>query len=273
VDDPRAVLLCPPDEYDVVDVKNPHMEDAVGTVDRARARRQWEALRDAFTGIGVRVETIDPVPGCEDMVFCANQTLTVPGEKVCVLSHMRFESRRREVPAFARWFEERGYRVLDPFAETTLFEGAGDALWHPRRRVLWAGHGFRTGPEAHAVLAAALGVPVVSLALEDERFYHLDTCLCPVDEQTALVFPGAFPPADLDRLRGAFPRLIEVDEDEAVHAFACNAAAFFGTTVVIEARARRTAARLEGLGYRVVAVDTSEFLKSGGSVFCLKQFL
>ena len=88
-----------------------------------------------------------------------------------------------------------------------------------------------------------------------------------------LLFPGAFAGKDLDRLRRGFPRLVEADEEEAARAFACNAAAVLGTTVLIEAAARRTAAQLERLGYRVVPLDTSEFLKSGGSVFCLKQFL
>ena len=58
--------MCPPDHYDVVDVKNPFMEDHVGGVDRAAARAQWDALAGVFSGIGLDVERIDPVAGCED---------------------------------------------------------------------------------------------------------------------------------------------------------------------------------------------------------------
>ena len=97
--------------------------------------------------------------------------------------------------------------------------------------------------------------------------------MCVVDEGTALVHLAAFSAESRARLRESFPRLLEVDGEEAVGALACNAAAFFGTHVVIDRRARKTAERLDALGYEVKTVDTGEFLKSGGSVFCLKQTL
>lgn len=272
---PDGVLLCPPDHFDVVDVKNPHMAQAVGTVDTALARRQWEALADAFRAVGLRVETIGPVDDCEDMVFCANQTFTgrgVDDASVCLLSHMRHTSRRREVPAFAAWFREAGYRVEAPFPADALCEGSGDLLWHPGRRLIWAGHGFRTGPEAHAVVAEAFDVPVLALTLRDDRFYHLDTCLSPLDETTALIVANAFDDVGRALIERVFERVVEVDDDEAVSALACNAAVFDGG-IVIDERAVRTVALLRELGHHVLTVDTGEYLKSGGSVFCMKQLL
>jgi len=272
---PDGVLLCPPDHYDVVDVKNPHMAAALGTVDTALARRQWEALGDAFAAAGMRVESIAPVDGCEDMVFCANQTLTgrgADGAPVCLLSRMRHASRRREVPAFEAWFRAAGYRVADPFPAEAICEGGGDLLWHPGRRLIWAGHGYRTSADAHELVAAELGARVFSLQLRDDRFYHLDTCLCPLDECTALIVPDAFDDAGRALIERGFERVIEADDAEAVSALACNAAVFEGG-IVIEERAVRTIALLRELGHRVLTVDTGEFLKSGGSVFCMKQLL
>jgi N-dimethylarginine dimethylaminohydrolase len=270
---PRAVLLCPPDHFDVVDRKNPFM-DATRPVDRAAARAEWEALCDAFRDAGMEIELVAPTPGCEDMVFAANQTfpgLDADGNRICLLSHMRHASRRREVPAYADWFAGHGYSVVDRVPEGVLFEGGGDALWHPGRRFIWAGHGARTAIEAHATLAEVFGAPVGSLRLEDERFYHLDTCLCALDERTALWFPGAFDEEGRALLARGFEELIEVDEEEAAGAFACNAAAFPSGAVVIDRRAARTIAKLAR--YRVIPVDTGEFLKSGGSVYCLKQYV
>ena len=208
------------------------------------------------------------------MVFAANQTFPgfdADGERVCLLSHMRHASRRREVPAYAAWFAGHGYRVVDSVPEGVLFEGGGDALWHPGRRLIWAGHGVRTSIEAHATLAEVFGVEVASLRLADPRFYHLDTCLCALDAERALWFPGAFDEQGRALLASRFDELIEVDEEEAAGAFACNAAAFPSGAVVIDKRATKTIARLSR--YRVIAVDTGEFLKSGGSVYCLKQFV
>lgn len=274
---PTGVLVCPPDHFDVIDVKNPHMEGHLGGVDRAAARAQWDALARAFRDAGLDVAAIPPTPGCEDMVFTANQTFTgldARGRPTCVLSSMRHASRRREVPAFSEWFSARGWRVLGPFPPEPWFEGGGDALWHPGRRLVWCGHGFRSGPEVHARLADAFACPVVSLELRDEVFYHLDTCLCPLDEGTALFVPSAFTGEGRALLARVFERLIDGDPDEAAHAFACNAAAVATSrTVVIDRRAARTAATLREMGWRVIDVDTGEFLKSGGSVFCMKQWL
>jgi N-dimethylarginine dimethylaminohydrolase len=69
---PMQVLLCPPAYFDVVDEKNPYMSRK-SSIDRAKAQQQWDALRSALEDAGCQVETIDPAPGHEDMVFAANQ--------------------------------------------------------------------------------------------------------------------------------------------------------------------------------------------------------
>ncbi|MBK8977300.1 MAG: amidinotransferase [Planctomycetes bacterium] len=274
--DPRAVLMCPPAHFDVIDVKNVFMEGRQGTVDHAAARSQWDALRLAFESSGLHVELVAATPGCEDMVFAANQTLpgvTTDGRRVCVLSHMNHASRRREVAAYAEWFAAHGFAVVDPLPPACRFEGCGDAIWHPGRHRLWIGYGERSDAEAHAAVAAVFDAEVRSLHLADRRFYHLDTCFCALDAHRALVYPGAFDAPSMALLRAGFDELLEVEEREAVETFACNATALPTGHVLIEQRAAHTIARLDSLGYRTVPLDTGEFLKSGGSVFCMKQFV
>jgi N-dimethylarginine dimethylaminohydrolase len=266
--------MCPPDAFDVVDVKNPFMEGQRGAVDRAKARAQWQSLVRTFESIGVAVRLVDPVPGCEDMVFTANQTflgLDASGRRLCVPGRMRHPSRRREVPAFVDWCRREGYAIAE--IGTPLFEGSGDAIWHPRVRRIWGGWGHRTSRDVYPALGRLFGAGVETLELATEEFYHLDTCLCAVDERTALLHPPAFTAKGLDALRRGFERLVEVDAEEARKPMACNAAAFHGTHVVLQEGAPDTERRLRALGYEVLPVDTSEFLKSGGSVFCMKQYL
>ena len=117
---PVAILMSPPDHFDVVDEKNPHMAGHVGTVDKARARAQWDELKATFAAIGLEVFVIPPVEGCEDMVFCANQTFVGPG-RICLLGRMKHSSRRRELPAFAAWFKARGYTVVDSIPDGLYF--------------------------------------------------------------------------------------------------------------------------------------------------------
>lgn len=271
---PHTLLMCPPAHFAVVDVKNPHMAAHVGAVDTGRAAQQWERLRAAFERAGVRVEQITPVDGCEDMVFCANQTFVGPAEGglLCLRSNMRHESRQREVPAFEAWFARRGYRVA-ALPASVGFEGSGDAIWHPGRGLIWGGHGYRTRPEAYEHVASRFGVPVIRLKLVSEHFYHLDTCFCAIDERTVLIHPAGLTAEGAALVRSVFADVIECSDEEALRGMACNACAVSGRAVVIQSGNPRTAAALRERGFEVIEIDTSEFIKSGGSVFCMKMYV
>jgi N-dimethylarginine dimethylaminohydrolase len=274
--EPARVLMCTPDFFDVVDVKNTFMEGNVGHVDRAEARLEWEALRRTFEGAGHEVVTIEGDPGLEDMVFCANQVLPgvwPDGRPYVALSHMHFPSRQREVASFRRWFAERGYDVVELPPDAGDFEGMGDAIWHPGKQLLWGGHGQRTSLGAYEALSERLGVPVIALELVHPSFYHLDTAFCALAPDAVMAFPGAFTGEGRALIERVFPRVIEVGEREAANHFACNAHALDGRTVVIQRGATETVASLRTAGFAPVEVETREFMKSGGSVFCMKMMI
>src|SRR5438128_474483 len=67
-----------------------------------------------------------------------------------------------------------------------------------------------------------LGVEVLPMELVDPRFYHLDTCFCPLMPDWALYYPGAFDEYGRSVLSDRIPNLIEVATEEAV-SFSCNA--------------------------------------------------
>jgi N-dimethylarginine dimethylaminohydrolase len=274
---PSGALMCAPDHYQVLAVKNPYMSGHIGAVELPRARRQWEELREAFDAAGCPVSLIEPTPGLEDMVFCANQSLagTRPdGEKVAVLSRMRHLSRRREVEAFEDWYKARGYRIVKLKGRGhETFEGSGDAVWHPGKRLLWAGHGFRSDPEIFEEVAAAFHAPVIQLKLVNERFYHLDTCFCPLTTESVLIHPAAFDAASLELILKIFPIVVTANESDAGLRMACNAAVIGGRTAILQKGATSVANHMHALGLGVCEVETSEFIKSGGSVYCLKQYL
>ena len=274
---PSGVLMCAPDHYQVLAGKNPSMSGHVGAVDPLKARRQWDDLRAAFDAAGCPVSLIEPAPGLEDMVFCANQSLagTRPdGEKVALLAAMRHPSRRREVESFALWYREHGYRVatLKTGGHAT-FEGSGDAVWHPGKRLLWGGHGFRSDPEIFDQVAAAFHAPVILLKLVNERSYHLDTCFCPLTPEAVLIHPAAFDAASLELILKIFPIVVTATERDAVEKMACNAAVVRSKTAILQKGAAAVSGHMRALGLEVRETDTSEFIKSGGSVYGLKQYL
>lgn len=270
------VLLTAPDHFEIAYVINAHMEGMEGSVDRAAARAQWSALKAAYERLGYPVDVVPGQPGLPDMVFCANQTLPVvsrDGSRHVVMSQMGTPQRAPEVAFYRSWFADQGYQTHELPPLQTGFEGMGDALWHPGRRLVWGGWGFRTDIRAYDALDDLLDAHVCALELRDPLFYHLDTCLSLLDERTALYVPSAFTSEGRGLLAALIPTLIEADEDEARRLLAGNAHCPDGRHVLIQRGCERTNRRLRAAGFEVVAVDTSEFVKSGGSVFCMKQML
>ncbi len=272
---PSRLVMCSPDFFDVIDVKNPHMDGHVGGVDRDRAHQQWDALRRAYESAGVAVDVVPGAAGCEDMVFTANpfvSGLNADNTPVVVLSNMTHAARRPEVEAFAGFFDQRSH-VTEYVPQDLRFEGGGDALWHPGRGLLWGGYGWRSDPAAYETLQSVYDVPVIRLRLVSDKFYHLDTCFSALDEQTVLITPEAFEPTGVDAVRSVFERVLECPADEAVDFLACNGTALNGRIVITEQRAERTVALLSDAGFDVRGVDLSEYRKSGGSAFCMKGYV
>lgn len=266
--------MVEPSFFEISYAINAHMSRADGslkTVDRERAARQWAALGGIYESLGYKPRILPGAPGLPDMVFAANQVLAEPGGRL-IPSRMRHREREGEV---ARVVDAlRGeFEILDPPPPGAPLEGHGDILWHPVRRLLLAGSGARTAPAALEYVAAALGAPLLGFRLADPRWYHLDTCLAPLDERRALIVRDAFDGEGLDLLRSVFPVLLEAPLEEAATALACNAHCPDGLHAILEASATATGKLLGAAGFRVVPAETGEFLKAGGSVFCMKLML
>jgi N-dimethylarginine dimethylaminohydrolase len=270
------VLMADPAFFDVEYVINPHMEGHVGTIDRVAARAQWGQVRNAYRRIGYPVEVIKAAAGLPDLVFTANQSFPgqLPnGRWVALMSNMYAPQRRREVDLVRDWYARRGALTLDLPSPGLPFEGMGDAAWVPGRRAVVGGHGFRTDRQAYDHISAIFDVPVLALRLVDDRFYHLDTCLQLIDDATALYVPTAFDDAGRALLAKAFPRLVAVPEHEALGGLACNGHCPNGRHFIVHQGATATLELVAGLGLVPIEVDTGEFLKSGGSVYCMKLMI
>lgn len=279
--EPTRVLMCSPDYFDIVDVKNVHMEGNIGSTDKMAVNAQWEGLKSIYDnlqqqGILKEVAVVPGADGCEDMVFCANQTFPwkmEDGSEVVVMSKMRHESRRREVPHFEAFFKNKGFNPLH-FSEVEMFEGMGDVIPHTGKRLLYGGYGHRTTSAAYEELAIMLDTPVVALELINSKFYHLDTCFVPLSTDSVMLCKEAFTQEGLEMIQTLFKNVHYIPEDEAEDFFSLNAHAFIANgvkTAILQKGSTITVNVLKQEGYNVVEIDTSEFMKSGGSVFCMKM--
>jgi len=262
----RNILVCPPDHYGIEYVINPWMEGNVHRSSEPLARRQWHEFTRCLSSHAT-LQTVAPQPGWPDMVFTANAGLVL--EKQCVLSRFFHPERRGEEPLFREWFAARGYNIHE-LPPDLPFEGAGDALWDPTRSVLWAAYGMRTELESHPHLADALRVEVLSLRLVDPRFYHLDTCFCPLKNGALLYYPPAFDSASRRLIEDRVPaaQRIVVQEPDAVQ-FACNAVDL-GSRLILSRASEELQTRLrEQANVETIQSPLDEFLKAGGGAKCL----
>jgi N-dimethylarginine dimethylaminohydrolase len=256
-----SILMCPPDHYGIEYEINPWMNRSMASV-RDLAFKQWRTLRDAIAGLGVVVEEMTPQPGLPDLVFTANAGLMFRNRFFS--SRFMHEVRAKESPFFDAWFREHGFEVVH-WPNGMFHEGAGDALFCGE--ALFAGYRTRSDALAHQWLAEQIGVRVLPLELVNQRFYHLDTCFCPLSLGEALWFPDAFDAYGRRVLETHVPKLLPVVEPEA-HRFGCNAVVV-GKTVIHNSRCPQLAEDLGKWGYRSIEVELDEFLKAGGSAKCL----
>jgi lysine-ketoglutarate reductase/saccharopine dehydrogenase-like protein (TIGR00300 family) len=258
-------LMCAPDHYDVDYVINPWMEGNIHKSSKQRAIEQWQKLYELLN-TRAQVDLVTPEKGWPDMVFTANAGLIL-GDRV-VLSRFYHPERQGEEPYFKAWFEAQGCKVFE-LPKDLPFEGAGDALLDREGRWLWAGYGFRSELDSHPLLAEWLDIEVLSLRLVDERFYHLDTCFCPLTGGYLLYYPAAFDAYSnrLIEMRVPADKRIAITEADAVN-FACNTVNV-EKAVIMNRASQALTQRLQAAGFEVLETPLGEFLKAGGAAKCL----
>jgi lysine-ketoglutarate reductase/saccharopine dehydrogenase-like protein (TIGR00300 family) len=263
--DKVRILMCAPHHYDVDYVINPWMEGNIHRSSRDRAEAQWDKLYQVLKTYA-EIDLVEPQKGWPDMVFTANAGLIL-GDTV-VLSRFFHPERQGEEPYFQAWFESQGYKV-HVLPKNLPFEGAGDALMDRAGGWLWAGYGFRSQLDSHPYLAEWLDVEVLSLRLVDRRFYHLDTCFCPLTDGYLLYYPAAFDTYSnrLIELRVPAEKRIAIEEADAVN-FACNTVNI-DRVVVMNKVSDGLKQTLAERGFTVVETPLTEFLKAGGAAKCL----
>jgi N-dimethylarginine dimethylaminohydrolase len=254
----RTYLMCPPDYFAVEYAINPWMNTGE-PVDLALARRQWEQLKATYVNLGHIVHTIGAMPGLPDMVFAANGATVIAG--TVLGARFKHPERYPEGAAYMDWFRRNGYRVVEP---EHVNEGEGDIMF--AGQTIIAGYGFRTELAACTQAEAVFGLPTISLRLTDPRFYHLDTALIRLNENTAAYYPPAFDEAGQAALAGHFDVLIEAKAADA-EALGLNGLSD-GHNVVMPMQAEELAHEISAAGFNVLPVDMSEFKKAGGGPKC-----
>jgi N-dimethylarginine dimethylaminohydrolase len=258
--------MCPPHHFGVEYVINPWMQGQVNAASQALAAEQWGKFYSVVSTYA-DVALMNSVCGLPDLVFTANAALVY--EQTAILSSFRCPERQPEAQHYADWLAADGFNVKT-MPPGTLFEGAGDALFdRGRTKLLWFGYGHRSNEAAIRYVQETSGLDVQPLRLSDPRFYHLDTCFCPLEDGCLLYYPPAFDWEGNCAIQSRVPadkRFAVIAEDAAN--FACNAVNFESRVILNEASSDLQD-WLISRGFQVIETHMSEFMKAGGSTKCL----
>jgi N-dimethylarginine dimethylaminohydrolase len=255
---PKTVLMCRPEYFRVSYRINPWMHPENPT-DTPTALLQWTQLYETYQRLGVTVHLIEPVRGLPDMVYAANGGLVING--IAYSAKFRHDERGPEAAHYQAWFAEHGFTAADA---VEVNEGEGDFL--PVGGRILAAHGFRSDLSSHRELENVFGTEVVSLKLVRPDFYHLDTALAVLDDETISYLPSAFDEPSQQVLADLYPDAIIAEEKDAAW-LGLNLFSD-GASVVMAAQATGLADSIRARGFDVFGVDMSELLLGGGGVKC-----
>ncbi|WP_410792195.1 dimethylargininase [Kribbella sp. C-35] len=222
-------------------------------VDLGLAFEQWQRYVDALHATGWRTVEVPPIDECPDSVFIED-TMVVYGD-LAVIARAGADERRAEAAAAEETVAAQGYRIAKINEPGTL--DGGDVL--KIGSTIYVGQGGRTNAagiqqlrEAFAPLGAEVrAVPV-------QKVLHLKSAVTALPDGTVVGYePLVDDPAAFDKFRA-------VPEEAGAHVVLLN-----DDQLLMAASAPKSAQLFEGLGYRPVVVDISEFEKLEGCVTCL----
>jgi dimethylargininase len=230
----------------------------LGAPDVIRALDQHARYVRALQDAGARVVSLDPDFAHPDATFVEDTSVITPAG--AILARPGAPSRRGEVAAIQEVLAPLAPRLRSIEPPGTL--DGGDVL--DAGSHVFVGISERTNEEGARQLAAYLAEEGLSSSCIEIRsipgLLHLKTGISWLGERRVLAIDAI---AEAARERGY--EVIPVLEEEA---YAANSVLVNGR-LLVPAGSPRTGSMLAGLGYRVVALEMSEFRKMDGGLSCL----
>ncbi len=268
----KAVLLHRPGP-ELEEVADPDAAQMLAPLDAGGARRQHDALAQAYRDAGVTVHYIEPTETPPpNLMFVADlMFMTLEG---AILGRPASTVRAGEERFVARRLADLGVPILRSVRGRGTFEGA-DALWIDPQTALVA-TGMRTNVEGAAQVANLLqemGVEVIQVGLPYGAM-HLMGTLRFADRDLAIAWPGRVPYAVVEALRArGYSALFIPDEGEARRGMSLNFVTLAPRRILMAAGNPITQAFYEDAGIACQVVEVNEILKAAGGIGCATGIL
>jgi len=248
-------------------------------VDYDKAFAQWLEL-EQFVSANSLTYLIPNDTKLQDLIYVANMGLYVESEDLIIMSNFTSEPRRGEEKVGQKFFEEQGYKCVNPPPDLR-WEGEAD-LKFVRDNIFSGGYGIRSDKKTFEWMEKKYNMKITKCHMTSQRNYHYDCQFAPLTTEKALVCTKIFDKPDIKELE-KIVEIIDIPEDEAL-AMACNIVRIGSVIMVCSGISAMKASdesylvenskieRLnhvcskEGLSLRVF--NLSEFDKSGAALSC-----
>lgn len=255
----RRVILCPPEFMAIDEVINEvqkKYEDE--NIDKARAMKQHAQFETLLEENGVEVITLPTSEKYPEQVFTRDIGFTIGNE--VFIADLAANIRKGEEITLKEWLIAQDI----PYQSATDRMEGGDIIVDSD--TIYIGISSRTSEKAVSKLEEKLPDHNIKRIPFDGRYLHLDCVFNLLSSKKALYFPAAFDQQTIDLLAASY-ELIEVAEDEQF-SLGTNVLSIGNNKVFSLPQNEKVNKDLRAHGFKVIEVDFSEIIKSGGSFRC-----
>ncbi|TDL31471.1 hypothetical protein E2R51_13990 [Jeotgalibacillus sp. S-D1] len=256
----ERVLVCPPAFMKIEEAINETQKHFLDeNIDQEKAMEQHREFIQALHEHGSDVIQLPPINKFPEQVFTRDIGFTI-GDTVFI-STMGTKMRTGEEVILQDWLEEMG--IKHEKIESFAIEG-GDVVVDGSK--VWVGVSSRTTEKAIEELQSKLPDYQVMAVPFDSQFLHLDCLFNIVSPTEALIYSKAFSKEMVERFAAHYT-LIEVNDGEQF-TMGPNVLSLGDRTLLSLPVNKEVNKELALSGYKVIELDISEIIKSGGSFRC-----
>lgn len=257
----KKILLCPPTYYNIKYEINPWM-DIDNPINRKLAQEQYERLKQTYNLLHVPYDELKPDKNLPDQVFTTD-TGHAEGN-IFISAQFKYPERTKEANIARQYFQKKGY-TIHTLPKGVFFEG-GDLIKY--KDIYLFGYGKRSTASAQQHLEKILDTEIIPIELPDPSFYHLDTCIAPINSQVILANIDALTKEGYTTIQKHFKTIIPTSTEDN-QLLACNLMNIDGKAVLTQGITESLQKELRKYVDLINTVPMSEYIKGGGSVHCV----
>ncbi len=252
----RVVLCAPGNEFfNVQDFLMHHLNPGIN---RNKATEQFRIFENTLAELGVEVLRIKELEGHPNSVFVRDTAVIVNGGFIKV--NMGLLSRKGEEKWMARFLEESGFKKYGEIVSPGTVEGGDVIIGEDTAFVGISERTNENGAEQITKILRLLEFEVRVIRFKGP-FLHIGGGMSLIGNKTVIYCENAF----LKKFFEGF-RSIEISCNDFIGG---NIVAINENTVIAEKRNFTVISKLRNLGFNVLPLDLSEFVKGNGGPSCM----